>query len=336
MRGVNLGGWLVLERWMSPSVFMKADAQDEYSLCKELGKDEAALRLQHHRETFITEEHVKQVAELGLKLLRVPVGYWLFDAPEPYVGGGRQYIDRLFVWARRYDLQVILDLHAAPGSQNGWDHSGKAGEIEWHHADNIVRSLSFIETLAGTYGHEPNLLGIEVLNEPHWEIPLDILVRYYQQAYRIIRDSCRPDVKVICADGFRAIDMSKRLSMLRMEGIVLDTHLYQLFTDQDRALNLDGHVKKASQEWKALLTKLNKRMPVIVGEWSAAMSERLLPIEQPPHTGRYTASDYIKYFKAQQQVFELTGTSWTYWTARTENIGSWSLLDHPEFLNAQD
>ena len=336
MRGVNLGGWLVCERWMSPSIFRETSAQDEYSLCSELGKDEAQQRLQAHRETFITEEHVKQLAELGLKLLRVPVGYWLFDAPQPYVGGGREYIDRLFVWAKRYDLYIILDFHAAPGSQNGWDHSGKAGKIEWHQADNIAHSLSFIKKLAETYGQEPSLIGIEVLNEPHWQIPLDTLASYYQQAHGIIRDSCHSDVKVICADGFRALDMAKRLSTLRREGVMLDIHLYQLFTDQDRALNLDGHMKKASQEWKVLLTKLNRYLPVIIGEWSAAMSELSLPIDQPPHTRQYTASDYVAYFKAQQRVFELTGTPWTYWTARTENRGPWSLLEHPKFLRIYD
>ena len=40
LRGVNLGGWLVLEKWMVPDVYRGTDAPDEYSLCLALG-DEA-------------------------------------------------------------------------------------------------------------------------------------------------------------------------------------------------------------------------------------------------------------------------------------------------------
>lgn len=32
IKGVNLGGWLLLERWMSPSLFAGTDAVDEYTL----------------------------------------------------------------------------------------------------------------------------------------------------------------------------------------------------------------------------------------------------------------------------------------------------------------
>lgn len=37
LRGVNLGGWLVLEKWMTPSLFEGLQAVDETSYCVELG-----------------------------------------------------------------------------------------------------------------------------------------------------------------------------------------------------------------------------------------------------------------------------------------------------------
>jgi len=30
-------------------------------------------------------------------------------------------------WARKYGIRINLDLHALPGSQNGWNHSGRVG-----------------------------------------------------------------------------------------------------------------------------------------------------------------------------------------------------------------
>jgi len=37
LRGVNLDGWLVLEKWMTPSMFDGLQATDETSYCVELG-----------------------------------------------------------------------------------------------------------------------------------------------------------------------------------------------------------------------------------------------------------------------------------------------------------
>ena len=32
-------------------------------------------------------------------------------------------------WCQELGLKVVLDLHGAPGSQNGFDNSGKRGEV---------------------------------------------------------------------------------------------------------------------------------------------------------------------------------------------------------------
>lgn len=40
MRGVNLGNWLVLEKWMNPSFFQGTDAEDETSFCINLSETE--------------------------------------------------------------------------------------------------------------------------------------------------------------------------------------------------------------------------------------------------------------------------------------------------------
>jgi hypothetical protein len=42
IRGVNVGNWLVLEKWMSPKLFEGTDAEDEFYLCADL--DEAEPR----------------------------------------------------------------------------------------------------------------------------------------------------------------------------------------------------------------------------------------------------------------------------------------------------
>ena len=50
---------------------------------------------------------------------------------------------------RKYGLKVIIDLHAAPDSQNGYEHSSsRDGSIEWGKTDaNIHQTVAVIEFL---------------------------------------------------------------------------------------------------------------------------------------------------------------------------------------------
>ena len=109
LRGVNLGGWLVLEKWMKPSLFAGLTATDETTWCAELGA-EAPARLRAHWDSFITRADFAWLAERGINAVRIPLGHWIFGAPYPYhrsyganphpfVEGGIEILDRAMDWA---------------------------------------------------------------------------------------------------------------------------------------------------------------------------------------------------------------------------------------------
>ena len=155
IRGVNLGSWLVLESWMVPDLYRGTDAPDEYSLCLALG-DQAKSKLDHHRETFITETDFRWIRDCGLNAVRLPVGYWALEAPKPYVECAR-FIDFALDQCSRNGLKLLLDLHGAPGSQNGWDHSGRSGadrlaERSGEYSGNLARARQFWATIRATSG----------------------------------------------------------------------------------------------------------------------------------------------------------------------------------------
>lgn len=59
IRGVNLGGWMVLEPWITPSLFYQflgkgegTTALDTYTFCEVLGAEEANKQLRRHWETW--------------------------------------------------------------------------------------------------------------------------------------------------------------------------------------------------------------------------------------------------------------------------------------------
>jgi glucan 1,3-beta-glucosidase len=115
VRGVNLGGWLVLEPWITPSLFEKGgdSAVDEWTLTQNLGKSSAQTLLSQHWNSFITADDFNQISAAGMNHVRCPVGYWAVvpSDSEPYVQGQLDVLDQAINWARDAGLKVIVDLH---------------------------------------------------------------------------------------------------------------------------------------------------------------------------------------------------------------------------------
>jgi glucan 1,3-beta-glucosidase len=42
-----------------------------------------------------------------------------------------RYFLKAIEWARKYGIRINLDLHTAPGSHNGYNHSGMLGPLGW-------------------------------------------------------------------------------------------------------------------------------------------------------------------------------------------------------------
>jgi glucan 1,3-beta-glucosidase len=148
VRGANLGGWLVLEPWITPSLFYQflgtqerfgdkapeKTGMDSYTFCTALGPEEANRQLRVHWANWVTEADIKEMAEAGVNSLRVPVGDWMFSPYEPFVGctdGAIEELDRVADLALKYDIDLLLDIHGLIDSQNGFDNSGRTSAVKW-------------------------------------------------------------------------------------------------------------------------------------------------------------------------------------------------------------
>jgi glucan 1,3-beta-glucosidase len=86
---LSLGGWLVLEPWITPSLFYQFLGKDEIntafdisSFCRVLGPTEANKQLRRHWDTWVTEDIIKQLADSeAVNSLRLPVGDYMY---KPY------------------------------------------------------------------------------------------------------------------------------------------------------------------------------------------------------------------------------------------------------------
>ena len=352
LRGVNLGSWLVLEKWMVPSLFEGLQATDETTWCAEMGP-RAAERLRAHWDSFITREDFCWIAEHGLDAVRIPVGHWIFgpDYPyhpkygeqrHPFVSGGIEVLDRAMEWAAECGLRVVLDLHAAPGCQNGFDNGGIKDVCEWHtRPEYRAHSLTVLERLAERYRAHPALHAIEVLNEPRWDVPTDYIKAYYLDAYARIRRHCPAErVAVIFHDGFRSFrEFLGFMQPPAFRNVIFDIHRYQCFERGDIDADIHAHLRKAAGEWKdeadAIITELG--LPTLCGEWSLGLDLKVVSLwAEGPFNHALEEMDRFQqdvasrgYAAAQLLTFEKY-QGWFFWSYRTETTPAWSLRSSVE------
>lgn len=349
IRGVNLGGWLLLEKWMAPSLFEGLEATDETTWCAELG-ERASERLRAHWNSFITREDFAWLAERGVNCVRIPVGHWLFGPPYPYhekygqnphpfVTGGLDVLDRAFGWASEFGLRVLLDLHAAPGCQNGFDNGGIMNVVEWHTKEEYIAfSVATLGRLAERYGSHPMLWGIEVVNEPRWDIPTEILKDYTLRGYEAIRAHCPAErVAVVFHDGFRPhTEYLGFMQPATHRNVVYDIHRYQCFSREDLDMDIHGHLRKSGVEWGQEAHDINTqlKLPTVVGEWSLGLNLEVVSLwAEGPYDHALTGMSefardlaYRAYGAAQLLTYERY-KGWFFWSYRTETTPEWCFRD---------
>ncbi|GAV56120.1 hypothetical protein ZYGR_0BA00260 [Zygosaccharomyces rouxii] len=225
IRGVTLGGWLVTEPYITPSLFEEAqrlagnssvrgngsEIVDEFTLCKVLGYEDAKKLLEDHFNNWITEDDFKQIQEDGFNLVRLPIGYWAWKQNhtmgsyignvtyrDPYVSDGLQLekLEQALQWAQKYRLQVWVDLHGAPGSQNGFDNSGqrdlyakKVGWLKLNHTEQLTTAIwnDMFERYLNR-GSNSTIVGIQILNEPLApKLDQDAMMKSYYEAFDMFK-----------------------------------------------------------------------------------------------------------------------------------------------------
>ena len=316
IRGVNIGGWLVLERYITPYFFaltscdLRGDFRffphqidappltspnykpiseeclpvspypvDEWTLTEAFQDDKqiAARYLDIHYQNFLTFKDIKDLKANGVTHLRVPLGHWILGdidtsthVNEPYVQGGWKYFRRLVDWCRQEGLQVWPDLHTAPGSQNGFDNSGHLGTTMTCHGwdqnangnvndngnvnnndngalpPNVQRTLRILQNITATIAEDQLtdvITGFGILNEPFSDCDMDIVRKFYNAAFEIVRTNIGPTASVYASDMFDAGRWNDGFwTDESYKGTYLDSHIYHSFESHTRDLSPKQHI----------------------------------------------------------------------------------------------
>lgn len=348
IKGVNLGNWLVLEKWMLPELFEGTGAEDEVWLNRKMNPAELKEKMKEHRDTFITEQDFAFIKEQGIWLLRIPVPYFIFGDRPPF-NGCVEYLDKAFDWAEKYGLQILIDLHTVPGSQNGYDNGGLTGVCKWcKNPEEVEFALTVLERLAKRYGQREGLYGIEVLNEPisflvyatapstgkavdkeeakgSGYVPLPFLENFYRNAYRRLRKILPENKTIVFHDGFRLRHWGKFFHKEHMKNVVLDTHIYIFAMESFVPIHMPWVYQIYIKSQQRLIERIQKDVPVVVGEWcicnkyaEKAVSGKSAE-KSSDRSAQAAAQDelrkkrYLEIAAMQLQAWE-SGAGWIYWS----------------------
>ncbi len=293
VKGVNLGNWLVLEKWMSPAIFEGTTAEDEYGLVRQLKPEIYEARIKIHRSEYISERDFITIKSWGLDTVRIPVPYYIFGDRNPYIGCIEE-LDKAFNWAEKYGLKILVDLHTVPLGQNGFDNGGICGVVKWaQNPEEVEFTLSVLERLARRYGQRDGFWGIELVNEPLtdalWDtmnvaerypaenkelakgsqpVSFEFLRKFYLEAYDRIQPYIAEDKYIVIHDGFDIKVWKDFMQEGKYDQVVLDTHLYLMMAELDGCeKTIEGYVKYIQEHYKADIAEMQKYFPVICGEW---------------------------------------------------------------------
>lgn len=192
--------------------------------------------------SFIVEDDFKRVSEWGFDHIRLPIDYPVFydEKTDEYKESGLKYADFAIECAKKYNLNVILDLHRTPGYafQNTYD---KEKNSLFTNEDQQNKFIDIWKMFANRYKNEGDNLYFELLNELVQESS-DPWNELWQKAVKEI-EKISPDRKIIVGSNhWNSVDELKELTITDNPNIIYNFHFYAPFLFTHQRANWDKNM----------------------------------------------------------------------------------------------
>jgi aryl-phospho-beta-D-glucosidase BglC (GH1 family) len=304
LRGTNIGGWQLMEGWMCPTNAVDQKTTIE-TFTERFGKEKAEELIKVYEKHWWQEDDFNNIAELNFNVLRLPISYLNLLDEEGLLREDTLSTYDLFVdECEKRGIYVILDLHAAPGSQNGRDHSGDTSGSKLYKEEKYQDvTVSLWEQLAEHYKGNPNIAGYDLLNEPEGDeverAPWGATqIPFYDRLYKAIR-AIDPDHLIILGAIWEPSNMPDP-SEYGWENVMYEYHYYGWDgTDDSEKQRSFTNAKVQNDD------RMNFDVPVLVGE--------------------FTLFDKLQSWEYALNTYEEHGWSWTTWTYKTVEYGNWGI-----------
>ena len=332
LKGINAGQILLQEGWMSPfalepsknpdgSYVTDADGNLQYPEFTEeefraglqrnpnlAGYDLDEL-MQYYYDCFFTTEDFRIIKEdLQLNTIRLPFYYLnilnedltLKEEEEAFA-----YLDWFIGEAAKQEIYIVLDLHGAPGSQNGFEHSGVEKRVAglWDSAENLDATVALWEFIAHHYTVTRPDLGAwiatyDLLNEPTFRYQTYTNREcwdFFDRLYDAIR--AKGDQHVITMEGCWDFSALPDPADYGWENVQYEYHWYNWWPD-----SVPYSVFYAYQDLRNIGRDYD--VPVFIGE--------------------FTVFENRQQWAEELALFDQRGYNWTIWNYKTTVTGWWT------------
>ena len=286
LRGVGLGGWLVPEGYMLH--ISAPDGGSPRSIRRQIvdliGEDGADQFFEIYRNNYVEEKDIVQIEAWGFDHVRLPFHYLDFwdPATETVREEGFAIVDSLLAWCRPLGVEVILDMHAAPGAQNAGNISDSDGVARlWTEPDPYQDwTVAIWQAIAERYVDETLIIGYDLINEP--VVP------------ESVPTSDLYDLYVRLTDAIRAVD---RNHILFIEGNYYATTFGDLETPWDDNMVYAFHKYWNAPDQGSIQYLIDLREETGVPLWLGETGENSNP-----------------WFYDVRRLAEANGIGWNWWT----------------------
>ena len=265
--------------------------------------------MEYYWSCFFTEEDFRIIKEdLQLNTIRLPI-YYLNILNEDLSLKSEEdafaYIDWFVGCAAEQGLYVILDLHGAPGSQNGYEHSGTAKKEAnfWTNEEYVDAVVSLWDFVSQHYTQTAPELGkwiatYDILNEPtytHGGTTTKECWDIFDRIYDTIRDN--GDAHVVTMEGCWDFGKLPDPADYGWENVQYEYHWYNWWSDI-----LPNDLLYAYYD--AFNIGRDYDVPVYIGE--------------------FTLFEDKEAWANQLEMFDERNYSWTIWNYKTVVTGWWT------------
>jgi hypothetical protein len=183
LRGIGLGGWMLQEPYMfqlSEVTGNPTDIKSKISgLIGQKNCDEFYMRF---LANMVTKKDIEALKKWGFNSVRLPMHYNLFTLAaekEPVAGQntwletGFKITDNLLSWCKKYNIYLILDLHATPGGQGNDRPIADIDTLKprlWQSEANQMKTIALWKKLAEKYKDEEWIGGYDLINETNYKL----------------------------------------------------------------------------------------------------------------------------------------------------------------------
>jgi endoglucanase len=197
LKGVNLGGWFIMEPYMTPIDSGGTYNTDMYGMMQELdsrfGIPTEQSLLTTYQQNWITTTDLGNISTAGLNAVRIPIWWGMFFPLSSQTESNLRSdsfttLDAIINACASRGIYVILDMHGALGSQSGSEDTGHAndgGSNGTYFSSSYDQSMTLwlweqiaSHYAAANFANSAAIAGFDLLNEPTGGTTSQVIAQY--------------------------------------------------------------------------------------------------------------------------------------------------------------